>query len=69
MTLYTQPSCPQCAVLKRTLGEKGISYTEVSDLDRMLNKGFRSAPMVETDDGSILDFAKAWMALIGGKLK
>lgn len=69
MTLYTQPSCPQCSVLKRTLNEKGISFNEVSDTDKMITKGFKSAPIIETEDGAILDFAKAWMAIIGGKLK
>ena len=49
ITLYTT-HCPKCRVIEKKLTQKGIQYTEVSDLEEMEKLGFRSAPMLKVDD-------------------
>lgn len=57
MILYTN-NCPNCFFLKRELDKKGIQYEICDDVDLMLEKGFRSMPMLEKD-GEIMIFPKA----------
>lgn len=56
--------CPKCNILEKKLKEKNISYTEVNDVDEMLNKGFTEMPMLEVN-GHIFDFVGAikWVAM------
>lgn len=42
--------CPKCNILEKKLKEKGISYTEVNDVDEMLGKGFTEVPMLAVND-------------------
>lgn len=55
--LYTT-HCPKCKVIEKKLAQKGIEYTEVTDKDEMINRGFKSAPVLEVDD-KILNFGDA----------
>ena len=55
--LYTN-GCPQCKILKIKLDEKNIEYEVFDDVELMLEKGFRSMPMLEKD-GEIMIFPKA----------
>lgn len=55
--LYTT-HCPKCKVIEKKLAQKGIEYTEVTDKDEMINRGFKSAPVLEVD-GKILNFGDA----------
>ena len=55
--LYTT-HCPKCKVIEKKLAQKGIEYTEVTDKDAMINRGFKSAPVLEVD-GKILNFGDA----------
>lgn len=55
--LYTT-HCPKCKVIEKKLAQKGIKYTEVTDKDEMINRGFKSAPVLEVDD-KILNFGDA----------
>ena len=50
--------CPKCNILEKKLKGKGISYTEVNDVDEMLDKGFTEIPMLEVD-GVIYTFGEA----------
>lgn len=50
--------CPKCKILETKLKQKSIEYTEVNDVDLMLEKGFTTIPMLEVD-GEIMDFKKA----------
>ena len=59
--------CPKCNVLKRKLDEKNIKYEIVDDIDKMQEKGFTSAPMLEVD-GSIFDFSDAIIWLSKSKI-
>lgn len=55
--LYTT-HCPKCSVLEKKLAAKNISYTEITDIDVMTNKGFYAVPILEVD-GTIMDFKEA----------
>lgn len=48
LVLYTT-ECPRCKILKKKLEQKNLDYSEVSDLDQMLAKGFKSVPVLEVD--------------------
>ena len=56
--LYTT-HCPRCKVLEIKMSKKGINYEEINSTDVMIEKGFKSVPVLELEDGTILDFAKA----------
>lgn len=58
MILYTI-GCPQCNVLEQKLDKAGISYEKCTDKEVMRAKHMVSAPMLELDDGTTLDFSKA----------
>lgn len=49
VTLYTT-HCPKCRVIEKKLAQKGIQYSEVTDVEVMTKRGFKGAPMLEVDD-------------------
>lgn len=55
--VYTKPNCPQCDLTKRDMEILGIEYETIdltqnpSILESFIKRGFRSAPVVETDQG------------------
>ncbi len=57
ITFYST-HCPKCKVIETKLNKKGIKYEEIDDLDVMLAKGYKSAPMLVVD-GKDMDFVKA----------
>lgn len=56
--LYSN-DCPKCRVLKAKLDSKDITYKKISDIDLMMEKGIESVPVLELDDGELLDFSSA----------
>lgn len=48
VVLYST-KCPKCKVLEAKLKQSGIEFEEVNDVDLMVEKGFRSAPVIEVD--------------------
>ena len=50
--------CPQCRVLEAKLKQNNIEYQDINDIDLMLEKGFKSMPMLEVD-GVIMNFAQS----------
>lgn len=50
--------CPKCKILETKLKQKSIKYTEVNNVDLMLEKGFVTVPMLEVD-GEVMDFKEA----------
>lgn len=54
--LYTT-HCPMCKIIERDLVQKGIKYTEITDVNLMTEKGFTSVPMLEVD-GVIMNFGE-----------
>ena len=70
VTLYST-GCPKCKVLKKKLEAANISYTEVTDTDKVYqickSTGLDSVPIIAIEDGHILDFnrAIAWVKQVG----
>ncbi|MHA3903657.1 glutaredoxin family protein [Castellaniella sp. WN] len=58
ITVYSKPNCPQCELTKRDMDILGIEYETVDltqrqdQLERLIDLGHRSAPVVETDRGT-----------------
>lgn len=50
--------CPACNVLKKKLDEKNLTYEEITDKEIMIEKGFKSMPMLEVDD-KVLTYIEA----------
>jgi len=50
--------CPKCKVLEKKLNDKGVKYTENTDIEYMLSLGIQSAPMLEVD-GERMNFNEA----------
>ena len=59
ITVYTTEGCPRCKVLKKKLQDKGISYEEFTDVDKMIEIGITNCPMMSVDDGKLMDFSEA----------
>ena len=53
--LYTT-HCPKCRVLETKLQKASIDYEECDDLDLMLKRGFKSAPVLVVD-GQVFEFS------------
>jgi glutaredoxin len=58
MLLYTT-GCSKCKILESKLNDKNIEYNVCEDKEVMKAKGFRSVPVLELDDGTILTYGKA----------
>ncbi len=52
--VFYSTHCPKCNVLKTKLDEKGIEYKENNDVDEMIAKGWRSAPVLEIDGKGLM---------------
>lgn len=57
-TVYTQPGCGKCKVLKAKLAQKGMAYEESQDVDKMQSLGIMSLPAMQVDD-QLLTFEEA----------
>lgn len=55
--MYTT-HCPKCNVLAAKLVQKNIEYDEETDIEKIIEKGFQSVPLLEVD-GEILNFMEA----------
>ena len=58
MLLFTT-GCSKCKILESKLDDKNIKYDICEDKEVMKSKGFRSVPVLELDDGTILTYGKA----------
>ena len=58
VTVYTKDNCVQCEATKRHLDKLEIPYStinitnDIGALDKLISLGYRSAPVVVTDDDS-----------------
>lgn len=56
ITVYTKPACVQCEATKRMMDKLNIDYETVDitldteAFDMVISKGFKSAPVVITDN-------------------
>lgn len=58
ITVYTQPDCGKCKVLKAKLQQKDIAYDESQDVEKMQFLGITSTPAMQVDD-RLLTFEEA----------
>lgn len=56
--LYTN-DCPKCRVLKAKLDSKDIAYEKINDIDLIMEKGIESVPVLELENGTMMDFSSA----------
>lgn len=56
-TLFST-GCPKCTILKKKLSQKDIEYTEVNDIQQMLDMGLQSVPWLEVE-GQMMNFEQA----------
>lgn len=56
--LYTT-HCPKCRILEKKLNIAGVDYSASEKLDKLIRAGYSSAPMLELEDGSFLNFKEA----------
>ncbi len=61
-TVYTKPNCVQCDATKRMMDKLGVEYTTIDiaanpeELDKLIQMGYKSAPVVITNDDSWAGF-------------
>lgn len=65
MVLYTT-HCPRCRALEAALKSKNIPYETCEDVDKMIELGFMSAPVLEID-GKYLKYDEAMKHVMEGK--
>ena len=58
IVLYTN-HCPKCEILKQKLDSKGIEYKVSEDLSILKDLGISYVPVIETEEGDLLDFSKS----------
>jgi glutaredoxin-like protein NrdH len=62
VTVYTKPACVQCEATKRMMDKLSIEYNTVDitldndAFDMLISKGFKSAPVVITENDSWAGF-------------
>ena len=49
IVLYTT-HCPKCKVLESKLKEKGVEYKEETNVNKIVEKGLKTVPVLEVDD-------------------
>lgn len=59
MINFFTTGCPKCKILKKKMDDKGISYNTVTDIEVMIALGLDSVPVLQFDDGALMDFEKA----------
>ena len=65
MIQYTQSGCPMCQVLKDKQDGLDVKYRVETDQAQLLSKGITHVPMLETDDGMMLNVQQA-LGMIDG---
>lgn len=59
MVVLYSTGCPKCKVLIKKLDTAHIEYVICDDKNVMLEKGFTTVPMLEIDNGIVMDFKTA----------
>lgn len=58
MPILYSTHCPKCQVIEKKLNQKGIEYTEITDVKQMSDIGLQSVPWLEVD-GEMMNFNQA----------
>lgn len=64
VTLYST-GCPQCKVLEQKLRDAGIDFEVSDEIDKIVEMGFMTAPVLEVDE-KYMNFsaARQWVEKI-----
>ena len=49
ITLYST-NCPRCKILEKKLDAAGVDYTVETNIQSLIDAGFKSAPVLQIDD-------------------
>lgn len=68
MIVLYSTGCPKCKILKEKLDAAKIQYIEISNVDRILEKGIAFVPVLEVC-GERMNFMEAnrWMNQLAGE--
>lgn len=58
MNILYSTGCPRCKVLKEKLKAANIDYSEISEVDKIMEQGIFTVPVLEVD-GVKMDFVTA----------
>lgn len=58
MIIMYSTNCPKCKILEKKLKEKQIEYNLVTDINKMIELGIDTAPMLSKDN-ELLGFREA----------
>ena len=57
ITLFST-HCPKCLILDKKLKEKGITFNVITDMNTIIETGFKTVPLLKVDD-KIMEFSEA----------
>lgn len=57
LILYTN-NCPRCIILKTKLDANDIEYTEINNVDKMIEIGITTVPILDVN-GEIMNYGNA----------
>ena len=69
MILHTTETCPKCKVVKMKLEQARLEVEINQDISKMEALGIQQVPVLELDNGSLLDFPNIikYIAIAGGQ--
>lgn len=67
MILHTTETCPKCKVVKIKLEQAGINVDINQDISVMEALGIQQVPVLELDNGTLLDFPSIIKYIAGGQ--
>ena len=59
MIMLYSTNCPKCKVLEMKLNKKNIEFDTCTDVEQMTSLGIKSAPTLQLEDNTILNFTEA----------
>jgi len=66
VVVYATEECPLCDMLIKRLDENNIKFEKTLDVNKVLDLGFKGAPVLEIDDNFVnFKDAMAWAKLVG----
>lgn len=64
VTLYTSDTCGVCKAMKMKMAMKNIPYENKTDIDYLMEKGIQRLPVLQLEDGTLIDSPTAINAWI-----
>ena len=58
MIVLYSTGCPNCKIIKKKMVRDGIDFLLSNDIDKLIEKGYQSAPILEVD-GNFMEYKQA----------